>query len=146
MHLLMPKPSNTFVPIFFNVDAAVGNQGANATEDVLLVQFLLRKSAGAAGLSASRKTRLLKVKVNGTCDADTIDGIKAAQEHMREKEPGTVVDGRVSRAHGYDYGGGFWTIATLNRNVRRDFSNVWPRLQDFSDCPASLKTRVAELL
>jgi hypothetical protein len=135
--------------MFFNVDSSVGQGGVNSSrEDILLVQFLVRKAGETAtpAVSADRKARMLKVRATGTCDDDTIDGIRATQEHIRQVIPGTVVDGRVSPARGYDYGGGSWIIIFLNMQIRVKFSNVWPRLQDLADCPPQLKTRFQEVL
>ncbi|MHC4405713.1 MAG: hypothetical protein ACYTG0_39205, partial [Planctomycetota bacterium] len=60
--------------------------------------------------------------------------------------PGTVVDGRVSPARGYKYGGGYWTIVALNAFIRKFCPKIWPRLQSFPDCPGLLKTRVPQEL
>jgi hypothetical protein len=150
MHVLAPRPPKPDIPIFFNVDSTVGQGGANSNiEDILLVQFLVRKTAETASptLSADRKARMLKVPTTGVCDDATIDGIKAAQEHIRQGIPGTVVDGRVSPARGYDYGGGgSWIVVFLNMQMRIRFSSVWPRLQDLDDCPAQLKTKFQAVL
>ena len=73
-------------------------------------------------------------------DRATIDAIRAFQEDAR------VVDGRVSVARGFAYGGGLWTISLLNQILKSNFPNLWPRIQDFSDCPAELKVRVAALI
>jgi hypothetical protein len=90
---------------------------------------------------------MLKVRATGICDEDTIDGIRPTQEHIRQSRPGTVVDGRVSPARGYSYGGGgSWIIVFLNIQMRLALSRVWPRLQDLADCPPQLKTRSQEVL
>src|SRR5438105_13615804 len=109
MHVLAPQPRKFDIPLFFNIDSSVGQGGANSRiEDILLVQFLVRKAAetASATLSPERKARMLKVKTNGIVDDDTIDGIRAAQEHIRQGRPGTIVDGRASPARGYEYGSG----------------------------------------
>jgi hypothetical protein len=149
MHAFAPRPSQPNIPIFFNVDSSVGKEGANSNwDDVLLVQFLVHKAGDTASptISPDRKARMLKVRATGICDDDTIDGIRAAQEHIRLGIPGTVVDGRVSPARGYDYGGGTWILVFLCMQLRMKFPNLWPRLQDLPDCPPQLKTRFAEVL
>ena len=150
MHVLAPQPPNLEIPIFFNVNSSVGRGGANSNiEDILLVQFLIRKvgETASARVSADKKARMLKVQTTGTCGEDTIDGIKATQEHIRQGKPGTVVDGRVSPARGYDYGGGgSWIIVFLNMQMRLAFPRIWPRLQDFADCPPQLKAKFQEVL
>lgn len=142
---LMAAPGE---PLLFNVGAVVGKGGVNATEDVLLVQFLLRKwGETRKTLGAGFAARIAKVPINGIVDEATIDGIRAVQEDMRELSPANVVDGRVSPAQGsFAYGSGIYTIATLNVGVRSAFPNAWPRLQDIKDCPALLQTKVREVL
>jgi hypothetical protein len=90
---------------------------------------------------------MLKVQITGVSDADTIDGIRAAQEHIRQSRPGTIVDGRVSPARGYEYGGGGgWIIVFLNMQIRLRFSDIWPRLQDLVDCPPQLRMKFSQVL
>lgn len=144
MHMFVPSDRSQ---VLFNVDAHVGVSCTNKAEDVLLVQFLMRKAAvrSLQDRPAIRQ-RLLRVPISGTCDDPTIDGIRAVQERMRERNPGSVIDGRVSPAKASDYGAGAWTIVTLNYTVRSDFPETWPRLHDFSDCPGLLKTRIPAIL
>jgi hypothetical protein len=134
--------------MLFNVDGVVGNRGANLPEDVHLVRFLLRKVGQRvpAGTGVDRTPRYLAVPLHGRCDAATIDGIRAAQEDMREKFPGTVVDGRVSPVRSLDYGPGPWTIVMLNGWIRRHCPEFWPRLQDASECPGPLQEAVKRSL
>jgi hypothetical protein len=144
MHIFVPSDRTKIV---FNVDEHVGPNCPNATEDVFLVQFLMRKAVAKA--LADRpllRQRILRVQVTGKCDPATVDGIKAVQERMKEKNPGTIIDGRVSPAKGTIYGDGTWTILTLNATVRGSYPETWPRLQDFQDCPAPLKQRVPSIL
>lgn len=148
MHLFAQTQAPN-LPIFFNVDSSVGQGGANSNqEDILLVQLLLKKAAERppATVPASTTQRVARVTLSGTSDSATIDGIRAIQERMRERNPGTIVDGRVSPARGVSYGEADWTIVTLNTHCRRAFPEVWPRLQDFRDCPPQLRARFAQLL
>lgn len=151
MHVMAPQPADPKLPIFFNVDESVGRQGANHPEDVLLVQFMLRTVAemtpSQSPQGESRRQRILQIPVTGFCDEATIDGIRAWQEARKETISGTVVDGRVSPARGYFYGGvGEWTIVDVNVFFRKLFSNVWPRLQDVPGCPPLLQARAPQVL
>ena len=142
MHVMSPQPISTVTPMFFNVNSSVGNNGTNSNRiDILLVQFLIRKLSvvAAANLSPDQIARMRRVTVDGVSGPITINGIRAVQERMRQENPRTVVDGRVSSAHGRQYGEGFWTIVTLNGSLRKRIPFVWPRLQDIPDCPAALK-------
>ncbi|HVK09602.1 MAG TPA: hypothetical protein VM597_12565 [Gemmataceae bacterium] len=151
MHILSPQPRIAELSMFFNVDTSVGEGGSNASpEDILLVQFLVRKVGETvppgAGVTLDRKARMMRVPQTGVKDPLTADGIRAVQESMRDKVPSTKVDGRVSVARGYKYGGGAFTIVSLNATVRAHFPRVWPRLQDFPDCPGLLRMRVQDVL
>jgi hypothetical protein len=133
--------------LIFNVDAPVGQGGTNALEDVYLVQFLILKAAErATRVGPDLKTRMLRVPLSGKADDATIDGIKAVQEQVQKTFPGAVVDGRVSPALGVNYGGGIWTIVTLNDSVREYYPERWPRLQDLKGCPPVVRIKVLQLL
>jgi hypothetical protein len=151
MHVKAPQPPDPKLPIFFNVSASVGNQAANAnSDDIFLVQFLIRAIAEAVPASLpggqARRERMLKVPLSGAIDPATIDGIRAWQEGAKQLFPGTVVDGRVSSARGYLYGGVMWTIVHMNAVFRANFPQLWPRLQDHPRCPVGLKLRVPQVL
>ena len=150
MYLMSPRPAQPEVGVFFNLDSSVGNYGSNSNRnDILLVQFLIRKLSvvAASNLSPDQRTRMGRVAVDGRSGPITIDGIRAVQEKMREKYPGTVVDGRVSSAGQTGrYGGGTWTIVTLNSSLRKRIPAVWPRLQDLPDCPAALRMEIQKCM
>ncbi len=152
MHIMAPRQPDPKLPIFFNVDGSVGHMGENSrTEDILLVQYFLHTiasltpSSSAAG--EARRQRILATPVNGFCDEATIDGIRAWQEGRKLSYPGVIVDGKVSCARGYSYGGGGeWTIVDLNFMFKTLFPNVWPRLQDAPECPALLQAATVQAL
>ena len=149
MHVMAPRKLDISTYIFFNVDSSVGNNAVNSNPvDILLVQFLIRKCAelAADGLRPDRRQRMLRVTPDGRVGPLTIDGIKAVQETMRDKYPGTVIDGRVSYARDYRYGGGIWTIVSLNFSLRKRTPQIWPRLQDLPGCPGALKIKFQEIL
>ena len=148
MYVFAPEPYDESLPMFFNVDGVVGVNGANATDDVALVQFLIRKAGERVPPSrgVDRTPRYLAVPLSGTCDPPTIDGIRAVQEDMREKFPGTIIDGRVSPARGLRYGPSPWTIVMLNGFCRKFCPEFWPRLFDAGDCPGPLIAAVKRRL
>jgi hypothetical protein len=140
MHMLSLGPKDHLI---FNVDAPVGL--GSAGEDVFLVQFLIRSMAESSPASISPEiiARMKNVPLNGFADDDTVDGIMAVQERMQAKNPGTIVDGRVSPARGEAYGPKeFWTIVTLNSTVRKNNLEKWPRLHEMKDCPDAVKNKV----
>src|SRR5262245_19751088 len=145
------QPMNRGIPIFFNIDASVGKNGSNGnSDDVLLVQFLLKKNGelvpGVTPEGAQANEVMKKVPLTGQIDQATIDGITAFQAARKREYPGTIVDGRVSPATQYMYGGHFFTIAAMNGYIRKFAPQVWPRLHDFSDCPAILKVKIPQIL
>src|ERR1035437_7625361 len=151
MHVVAPQPQDPKLPIFFNVDTSVGDKGANSSaEDILLVQFLIRQIAEEVPSSQpggeSRRQRMLKVPMSGSCDGATIDGIRAWQEARKVRAPGPVVAGLVSQARGYFYGPGEWTIVDLNAIFRQAFKEIWPRLDKRPSCPGLLRLRVIQVL
>ena len=126
MHVVATK--NSTLPLFFNVDSSVGNNGADSsTEDILLVQFFLHILSEAwqtltppPGVPAQDWNDLLatagEVQMNGTCDIATIAAIGAFQNRYHDEHPTIVVDGQVSIARGIYYAPeGAWSIALLTR-------------------------------
>lgn len=154
MHALAPRPTDPGVPVFLNVDTSVGYMGSNSSpDDILLVQFLLRVGAEEAPVGATpegelRRQTILRVEIGGPVNATMIGGIRAFQEVLREKNKGTIVDGRVSPAQGYRYGAGFFTIVSLNLLFRKNVAamNIWPRIDKHPRCPEILKKRLPQVL
>lgn len=152
MHVVAPQPADPKLPLFFNIEESVGEQGTNSSpEDIMLVQYLLHSIAEGMPSSSpdgeSKRQRMLNVPITGVCDEATIDGIRAWQEGRRDSGyPATIVDGRVSPAHGYLYGGGEWTIVDLNFFFKQFHRETWPRLQDVSTCPGLVAVKAEQVL
>jgi len=151
MKLSVFKPTDPAITGIFNVETSVGRNGKNSSsEDILLVQFLLRtvgERVPAATAQAAHTNEVLRqVPLSGTMDQRTIDGIVAQQQAMKRAMPATVVDGHISPASNYRYGSGYFTIVALNAFLRRNLPQVWPRLQDLPNCPAALKVKFAQVL
>lgn len=146
-HLFIAQPVITELPVFFNVDGIVGASPAvNNREDVLFVQFALKmivmhpKPNREELISACRN-----VKVTGNIDSTTINAIIALQTFAKTKlgQTGQVVDGRVSPAKGYSYGGGsYWTIVYLNDAIQDFHVDIWPRIDKIPGCPPELHALV----
>jgi hypothetical protein len=146
-HLLVPRHGDPSIPVFFNVDEAVGAApAANRREDVLLVQFAFHVIARwpTAHTDAAVLTAARAVQVTGVIDATTIAAIRAHQDAKRRRGGvGVVIDGRVSPARGYAYGAdAYWTIAHLNLSMRNRFMDLWPRIDKVPGCPAGLREMV----
>lgn len=133
VHVLAPRPPQAFIPIFYNVDTSVGRNGTNASfDDIMLVQFFLRL-IGRGTAPGSKLASLADVPVTGNINPRTIAAIETLQTASR-----VPADGRVSVATGYRHGAGFFTIVTLNFNVKERFKAQWPNIEEMPDCPHTL--------
>jgi len=148
-HLLAPQPPNPELPVFFNVDHAVGAAPAqNLREDVLLVQFAF-KVMGEVPRRPNTEPELVaaarRVRVTGSIDAETVEAIKVFQGVLRRKFPDQVVDGRVSPARGgYLYSqSAAWLITHLNNALQNPNVGIWPRIDMVQGCPPELGRMVA---
>jgi len=145
MHVLAPHPPAALLPIFLNVDHRVGQIGAAPAEDVLLVQFMLRKIGENIGqLPAFWAPIFLKVPVDGHVDSNTVEAIKTFQRGPLSNPgpPDFVVDGVVSPAHGYNFGNHPYTIYDLNLQLGLRFPDVYPRIDKIPGCPGVLSLAV----
>jgi len=135
-HLLAPQPPNPEIPIFFNVDQVVGQPPAsNLREDIILVQFLYVALGPHLVRDLDLKNAAMQVRCTGVMDQATLTAIKVHQQSLRLQNPGVVVDGRVSPAKGYNYGGITWLIVVLNEAVQHYYLDIWPRIDQIPGCP-----------
>lgn len=133
VHVLAPKPAVSGIPVFFNVDSSVGRNGQNSSmDDILLVQYFL-SLIGKNPTPGSKLGHLADVPVTGTVNPQTIAGIEAIQVAN-----GASADGRVSVAKGYKFGSSFFTIVSLNFNVKGRFRAQWPNIEEMPACPPLL--------
>ena len=133
VHILAPKPAMSTLPVFYNIDAAVGRGAPNSSQsDVLLVQFFL-SVIGKNVPPGSKLSSLAKVPVTGSINPETISAIEVLQA-----ADGATPDGRVSIANGYKFGGTFYTIMIMNFNIKTKFFQQWPNIEELPGCPALL--------
>lgn len=146
-HLFVPADPESSLPLWYNVDETVGAWPArNAEEDVWLVQFLLHAALTNSTLAESREVGKTVV-LNGRCSpgdpADpTIAALRYVQRQLRTHGLTTVVDGRVSRARAYHFGGGYFTIVWLNEMVQRRHHALWPRIDRIPKAPDPVRKLV----
>ncbi|WP_424813707.1 peptidoglycan-binding domain-containing protein [Roseococcus sp. YIM B11640] len=143
VHILAPQPAHAHLPIFFNVDAAVGaNAPAGAPNDIMLVQYFLKLIGdNPGGIGAAHTATFKKVSPTGKMDQATLDAIKAAQSVSS-----ITPDGRVSKATGYKYGAHWFTIVDLNFSIRGRFRSAWPNVDKLPGCPPGLGLAVRQAL
>ncbi len=137
-HLMKTSPRHSLLPVLWNVDGSVGVGGVNSAEDVYLVQYILNLTGKSPRISnVEIRAKLSALQVTGKCDAYTIECIKYGQTLAKEMQPGTVVDGRVSRASSSGtYSGGGYAIANFNLGYRRCYWENWPCISMDGDCSA----------
>ena len=138
-------PANSKLPVFFNIDGAVGDPPCpNKREDVLFVQFALTVIGGSpnANDSPALIDACKKVSVTGVID----DATEFAVCQLQVLNRGAVVDGRVTPAQGYDYGTALYSIVDLNRSIQNRNKDVWPRLDMIAGCPQELAAMVKKKL
>jgi hypothetical protein len=75
-------------------------------------------------------------------DTATAEAIRATQEAFRQRNARMIVDGRVSPARGYNYGGSVWTIIDYNNVLQEQSKDVWPRVDKLPGCPSVLAAAV----
>ena len=141
-HLLAPRPPLDELPVFFNVDGAVGAPPAqNQREDVLLVQFCFEAIGRSPKPTTSAEVveACRRVKVTGIIDDATISAISAFQRSGTHQN---VVDGRVSPANGYLYGNAAFSIVNLNEALQDRNVDIWPRIDKIPNCPPELRKMV----
>jgi len=133
VHVLAPRPSLSGIPMFYNVDSSVGRNGNNSSfDDILMVQYFM-SLIGKNPSPGSKLGALADVPVTGRMNPETIKGIELVQAAN-----GASVDGRVSVAQGYKYGAHFFTIVSLNFNVKERFKPQWPNIEEMPACPPLL--------
>ena len=143
VHVLSPRPPDTKMPMFFNVDAHVGSGCPNKKPDVMFVQFCFR-TMGTVALPGSTlppdlKARMAAIRIDGTCDAYTSAIILDWQKHRKTQNPGVTADGRVSPSAGSTgYGSAIYSIGELNMSLKRRFKDKWPMVSQMTQCPPEL--------
>ena len=90
-------------PVFFwNVDGAVGLNGANNEDDVLFVQWCLYKISRWESRPERLRNALRNTPVNGLCTGREGDPLIASIKTLQTEQK-LLVDGRVSPARGAVY-------------------------------------------
>lgn len=143
MDIALARMGGKNMGVFFNVEHPVGPNCPNVPEDVMLVQYLLRKLGQAMfpGDDPGLQARFSAVQATGDFDAATADSILRFQKRFT-----AVADGRVSPAKGISFGKGLYTIYELNYWMKDMYHGIWPRLQDLKDCPSYISMMMEFLL
>jgi hypothetical protein len=138
--------------IFYNVDLAVGKNGSNKTEDVLLVQYLLKECLKLPAFSYIPGTSMAGTAQEGTIENLIISGVWDGrwqlyldnfQNQLKRNHRNTLVDGRVDPVLNHLTLGSIshtqYTILSLNVGYGQRRPNELPKLASAGDCPAALR-------
>ena len=93
-----------------NVLSHVGTKQTNNLDDVKVVQKLLQLCSKGSDFASE----IGLPAISGKFDAATGFWIYRFQDLDRRKMPSNVIDGTISPARGGSYGGGTWTIISMN--------------------------------
>ena len=131
---------------FYNIDTAVGRNGVNQREDVLLVQFFLSEigKKGPHPLPAPAT----KLSVNGVADELLEEWIEWFQLSVRKAQGSGAVDKRIDPAKtmntpakqkhdrvAFDVG----SMAAMNITYRKRFRSEHDCLAKAGNCPGELR-------
>lgn len=112
------KGPGAFGAKVYNVERAVGRNGANTTSDTKLVQYMLRNiySTEAAGL-----------KIDGLCGPITISWIERFQKDCKAQGANVRCDGRIDRAFGEvsAISKTTYTILLMNQELQKRNPAAW---------------------
>jgi hypothetical protein len=142
-------------PIFYNVTLPVGPGCPNRRDDVLLVQYFLRKLFNSP---RGRDDFFEDVAVDGICGPITSRAIRVFQKRQNRLGNPCVVDGRVDRARGAftNIGDTVYTILWMNHTYRlvlkdenkppdlRDPPRRFFDLDQENDCPDELRAAIGQ--
>jgi hypothetical protein len=108
--ILKLNPPFRGLTVAVNVLDHVGPKLTNNLDDVKVVQKLLQLSSKGSEFASE----IGLPAISGRFDAATGFWIYRFQDIDRHKSPSNVIDGKISPARGGSYGGGTWTIISMN--------------------------------
>lgn len=116
----------TKMPVFYNLVHAVGKNCPNMSDDVKLVQYLLKSLY--AKLSPGKPSG--EIEVTGLCDSTTMNWILQFQMQAAKQNPGKIlVDNRIDRIRQKDFIGSLshtvYTLAALNASCITYCPEAW---------------------
>ena len=129
---------------YWNVEHQVGVGGANAVDDVQLVQLGYFCMAALKSSEVAPEMIALASKINpGDPYGGKPDEPLSAAIKLHQKLRGGVQDGVVSAANnsaGQYAPQLFWMIVSLDQNVADVLGSNWPHIDRHPKCPSALKS------
>ncbi len=129
------------LPIFYNVNMAVGDNAPNMKEDVMLVQFFLQEVyKGRTSFDPPEAPPKGAMKVDGICGPITKNWLLKFQLDIRNRGRSVYADKRADKVKGVvsSISQTIYTLIFLNagvKKVRPDFEN----LESAPDVPNELR-------
>lgn len=129
------------LPIFYNVNMAVGENAPNMKEDVMLVQFFLQEVyKGQTSFDPPEVPPKGAMKVDGICGPITKNWLLKFQLDIRNRGRSVYADKRADKVKGVvsSISNTIYTLIFLNagvKKVRPDFEN----LESAPDVPNELR-------
>ena len=138
---------------FYNVEEAVGPGAINQSDDVMLVQFLLREIAKDPSVAPDTRPSKPITVVDGVYSDSLGEWILWYQNTLNAKAPGGILaDGRVDPARGMTNHPKFfkstishtqYTIVGLNASYRARFKTSHNALETDDNVPQALRSKFA---
>ncbi len=112
------KGPGAFGAKVYNVERAVGKNGANTQSDTKLVQYVLRNIYS---------TEAASLKIDGLCGPVTISWIERFQKECKAKGLNVLCDGRIDRAFGEvsTLSKTTYTILVMNQELQKRNPAAW---------------------
>jgi hypothetical protein len=129
--------------VFWNIDSAVGKSGPNFKQDVMLVQFFLKKIFADPTLFVDADS----LELDGLFGPKTQSFILKFQQLVLRAGQSIVADGQVNRCRGGDFvsktSGKTYTIIWLNSSYQKRNPSSFPDLRGDGDLPGALISAVS---
>lgn len=122
------------LPIFYNLNMAVGDNAPNMKEDVMLVQFFLREVyKGRTAFDPPETSPKGEMKVDGVCGPVTKNWLLKFQLDIRSRGSSIYADKRADKVTGVvsSISKTIYTIIFLNAGVKK----IRPDFEDLASAP-----------
>ncbi|MGH8515818.1 MAG: hypothetical protein ACREUE_00020 [Panacagrimonas sp.] len=141
IYLLAPRPPRANLPVIFNIGGTVGASGANDSEDVMYVKWLLKTYAIASpAMPAAPRDKMLNLTVDGNCCTRTRESIVDYQRMRGEPHSTFNPEGKVSPASTTvsNWESSTQTLISLTYVARNLYKDKWPMLVQMANCSPQL--------
>jgi len=127
---------------FYNVSMGVGPNAHNRRDDVLLVQYMLKRVYEKPSYPKIQLTKQQgPMIVDGICGPITARWIRHFQDDLRNAGAKVLADGRIDKALAgmASISGTEYTIHLLNDAFRGHYADIYEKMPVHPDVPAELR-------